>query len=148
MVATLFQHCNAVLRWKWLLRMVSCNIILKRRRRGRDNRELKQRRRRRQRERQKSTWFRLVKQQLCTCITLLCTFLCSRCTTTTWKCLISLFVEDLKTKQRLSSSFPGLCSLSEFNSRTTCQHLTNWTSWNKRDKVWSSTNSLLKVTFS
>ena len=70
MVATLFQHCNAVLRWKSLLRMVSCNIILKRPRRGRDNRELKQRRRRRQRERQKSNRFRLVKQQLCTCITL------------------------------------------------------------------------------
>ena len=34
--------------------MVSCNIILKRPRRGRDNRELKQRRRRRQRERQKA----------------------------------------------------------------------------------------------
>ena len=33
-------------------------------------RELKQRRRRRQQERQKSNWFRLAKQQLCTCITL------------------------------------------------------------------------------
>ena len=111
MVATLFQHYNAVLRWKSLLRMVSWNIILKRRRRGRDNRELKQRRRRRQRERQKSTWLRLTKQQLCTCITLFCTFLCRRCTTTTWKWLISLFVEDVKTKQRLFSSFPELCSL-------------------------------------
>ena len=111
MVATLFQHCNTVLRWKSLLRMVSCNIILKRPRRGRDNRELKQRRRRRQRERQQSNWFKLVKQQLCTCITLFCTFLCRRCTTTTWKCLISLFVEDVKTKQRLFSSFPELCSL-------------------------------------
>ena len=69
-VSTLFQHCNAVLRWKSLLRIVSCNIILKRPRRGRDNRELKQRRRRRQRERQQSTWFRLAKKQLCTCITL------------------------------------------------------------------------------
>ena len=111
MVATLFQHCNTVLRWKSLLRMVSCNIILKRPRRGRDNRELKQRRRRRQRERQKSNWFRLAKQQLCTCITLLCTFLSRHCTTTTWKCLISLFVEDVKTKQRLFSPFPELCSL-------------------------------------
>ena len=111
MVATLFQHCNTVLRWKSLLRMVSCNVALKRRRRGRDNRELKQRRRRRQRERQKSNWLRLVKQQLCTCITLFYTFLCRRCTTTTWKCLISLFVEDVKTKQRLFSSFPELCSL-------------------------------------
>ena len=31
---------------------------------------------------------RLAKQQLCTCITLFCTFLC-RCTTTTWNFLIS-----------------------------------------------------------
>ena len=42
----------------------------------------------------KSNWFRQAKQQLCTCITLFCTFLCRRCTTTTWNCLISRFVED------------------------------------------------------
>ena len=147
MVATLFQHCNAVLRWKSLLRMVSCNIPLKRPRRGRDNRELKQRRRRRQRERQKSNRFRLAKQQLCTCITLFCTFLCRRCRTTTWKCLISRFDKDVKTRQRLSSSFPELCSLLEFNSREICQYLTNWTSWDKRDKVWSSANSLSSDVF-
>ena len=44
-------------------------------------RELKQRRRRPQRGREKSNRFRLAKQQLCTCITLFCTFLCCRCTT-------------------------------------------------------------------
>ena len=38
-------------------------------------------RRQRRRERQKSNRFRLAKQQLCTCITLFCTFLC-RCFTT------------------------------------------------------------------
>ena len=44
----------------------------------------------RQRERYKSNRFRfLAKQQLCTYITLFCTFLCSHCTTTTWKCLIT-----------------------------------------------------------
>ena len=32
-------------------------------------------------------------------------------------------------------------SLLEFNSRKNCQHLTNWTRWNKRDKGWSSANS-------
>ena len=47
------------------------------------SRELKQRRRRRQRERQKSNRFWLAKQQLCTCITLFCTFLHRHCTTTT-----------------------------------------------------------------
>ena len=37
----------------------------------------------RQREGQDSDRFRLAKQQLCTCITLLCIFLCRRCTSTT-----------------------------------------------------------------
>ena len=37
-------------------------------------RELKQLRRRRQQERHKSNWFRLAKQQLCTCNTRFCTF--------------------------------------------------------------------------
>ena len=92
--------------------------------------ELKQRRRGRQRERQNKARFRLAKQQLCTCITLFCTFLCRHCTTTTWKCLISRLVEDVNTKQRLCFSFPELrYPLSEFNSRKHCQHLTNWTWW-------------------
>ena len=68
-----------------------------------NNRELKQRRRRRQRERQKNNRFRLTKQQLCTCITLFCTFICHHCTTTTWKCrLFSRFVEDVIARLRLS----------------------------------------------
>ena len=70
-------------------------------------RELKQRRRRRQRERQKSNRFRLAKQ-LCSCITLFCRFLCRLCTTTTWKCLKWRFVEDGKTQQQISFSFPEL----------------------------------------
>ena len=91
---------------------------------------------------------RLAKQQLRTCITLFCTFLCRRCTTTTWKFLISRIVEDVNTRQRLSFSFPELLyTLLEFNSRKNCQHLTNWTRWNKRDKVWSSATSLCKWRF-
>ena len=35
----------------------------------------------------------------------------------------------------------------EFNSRKSRQHLTNSTRWNKRDKVWSSANSLFKWRF-
>ena len=50
------------------------------------NWELKQWRQRRQRGRQKSNRFYYAKQQLCTCITLFCTFLYRPCTTTTWKC--------------------------------------------------------------
>ena len=47
------------------------------------DRELKQRRRRRQRKRQKRNRFRVAKQQLCTCGTFFCAFLCRCCTTTT-----------------------------------------------------------------
>ena len=40
-------------------------------------------------ERQKSKRFLLIKQQICTCITLFCTFLCRRCTHATWNFPIS-----------------------------------------------------------
>ena len=111
-------------------------------------RELKQRRRRRQGERQKRNGFRSAKQQLCTCITLFCTFLCRHCTTTTWKCLISRFVEDGNTRQQLSFSLPELWnSPLEINSKKTCQPVTNWTRWNKHYKVWDSANSLFKWRF-
>ena len=39
------------------------------------------------------------------------------------------------TRQRLSFSFPELWyNLLDFNSTKNCQHLTNWTRWNKRDQ--------------
>ena len=92
---------------------------------------LKQRRRRRQRERHNSSRSRLAKQQRCTCITLFCTFPCRHCTTTT-------FLEE-NTRTTTFFSFPELrYRLLEFNSRKNCQHLTNWTRWNKHDKVWNS----------
>ena len=47
----------------------------------------------------------LAKQQLWTCIMLFCTFLSRCCTATTWKCLISRFVEDGKTRHQLSFYF-------------------------------------------
>ena len=53
------------------------------------DRELKQRRQRRQRELEKSHRFISAKQQLCTCVTLFCTFLGRRCTTATWNFPIS-----------------------------------------------------------
>ena len=34
-----------------------------------------------------------------------------------------------------------------FNSRKICQHLMNWMSWNKCDKVWSRVNSFFKWRF-
>ena len=91
--------------------------------------------------RKKSNRFRLAKQHLCACITLSCTFLCCRCTTK----LISRFVEDRTTRQGLSFSFPKtLIQSLEFNSREICEHLTNWMSWNERDKLWSSAKSFFK----
>ena len=58
--------------------------------------------------------------------TLLCTLLCRQFTTTTWKCLILHFLENLKTRQRLRFSFSDLrYSLLEFSSGKVCQHLTN-----------------------
>ena len=82
------------------------------------NRELKQRQRWRQRERQKHNRCRLAKQQLCTCTTPFCSFLCRRWTATTWNCLISRFVDDVNTRQRPFFSFFELwCSPLEFNSR-------------------------------
>ena len=111
--------------------------------------ELKQRRRRRQRERQKkkSNWFRLTKQRLCTCITLFCTFLSRRCTTTTWKCLISRFVEETWDNEFLFS-FPELWyGLLEFSCRKSCQHLRNWTRWTKRETVWSRATLVCKWRF-
>ena len=72
----------------------------------------------------KSNRFRQAKQRLCTCITLSWTFLCRRCTTTTWNCHISRFVEDGNTRQQLS--FPELWSNPlEFNFKKICHHLTN-----------------------
>ena len=77
-----------------------------------------------------------------------CTFLCRLCTTATWKCVNSRFVEGGNTRQPLSFSFPELWySATEFNSKKNCQRLTNQTGWNKRDKVWSSVNSLFRWRF-
>ena len=44
----------------------------------------------------------------------LCAFLCRRCTTTTWKCLFSRFLEEVNTKRRFSKSFEKIL---ELNSR-------------------------------
>ena len=88
--------------------------------------------------------YRLAKQQLCcTFSTHFCTFLCRHCTTTTRNFPSFTFLEVVDTRQRLSFSFLEFrCSPLELNSIKFSQHLTNSTRWNKRDKVWSSTNSL------
>ena len=125
-----------------------------------DNRELKQRRRRRQRERQKSNRFRLAKKQLCTCITLFCSFLCRHCMATsraylnTQKyglfCSLNFTFCGGREHNTTALFFFYWSSLQSWNStpeKTNCQHLTNWTSRNKGDVVWSSTTSLCKWRF-
>ena len=79
-------------------------------------RELKQRagRWRRQREQETSKKVQISKTTTFMCITLVRTFLCRRCTTTTWKYIISRFVEDLNTRQRFSFSLPELRSMQSF----------------------------------
>ena len=87
---------------------------------------IKQRRRRRQRERQKTIGLdnkttNMHLHHLFSQISLP-----SYCSTTTWKCLNSRFVEDGNTWHQLSFSFPELWySPLEFNSKRKCQHLTN-----------------------
>ena len=97
--------------------------------------ELKQRRRQTQWERKKRNRFRFTKQQLCRCITLFCTFFfCRHCTTTTWKCLFSRFVEDVNTRKDCLSPFLNFDSFFQNSApEKNCQHLrTNWKRWNKK----------------
>ena len=51
-----------------------------------------------------------VKQQLCSCITLFCSFLCRHCTTTTWKCLRNSMASVVENTSRkpLETRFPRL----------------------------------------
>ena len=58
------------------------------------------------------------------------------------------FCRGREHKTTTSISFPELSyNPLEFNSRKICQHLTNWTSWNNHNKVWSSATSLFKWRF-
>ena len=97
------------------------------------NGELKQRRRRQQRERQKRNRFDKQNNNFTRAShNALCTFHCYQRTTMKWKRLISRFVGDGNTRQRLPFSFPVLWhSPLEFNARKICQHLTNCTRWKK-----------------
>ena len=80
--------------------------------------QLKQRRRQRHWEREKSNRFRLTKQQLCTCITLFCTFFLPSLHDYDVKMRIFTFCGRREHKKRLSFSFLELrFILSEFSSR-------------------------------
>ena len=76
-------------------------------------------------------------------------FLCRRCTTMyNVKGLISRFVEDVNEDKDFLFLFLNFDTVLDFNSRLKmCQHLTNWTRWNKLDKVWSSATVPFKWRF-
>ena len=81
----------------------------------------------------------LRKTQLCTCITLFCTFLHPPCTTTTLKCLIASFMEDVNERRRISVSLSKVeCAPQEINFREIRLHLPFSSNWNKRESVWKT----------
>ena len=62
-----------------------------------------------------------------------------------WKCLISRFLENVNTRERLSFSFPEIWdSPWKIHHQKIYQNLTNRTRWNKRDIVWTYESSLFK----
>ena len=126
-----WRHVPCVLTSSFISSLSSLSIL---------NRGLQQRRRRSQRERPKSSGLRLAKQQLGTCITLFCTFLCRHCTSTIWK-------REHKTTTLFFFPWTSIQSFRIKLPPTNCQYLTNWTRWNKRDKVWWSATSLFKWRF-
>ena len=90
----------------------------------------------------KKQWVYYAKQQLGTCITLFCTFLFRPCATTTWKCLIASFMEEVNKRQRISFSLSKLeCGPHEIISREIRLHLPFSANWNKRDKDCKNGNS-------
>ena len=113
------------------------------------HRELKPRRRGRQQERQKSNRFRLAKNNFARASRFFVDFFAV--TVRVWRetsCPNFYVFWRTWTQDRLSSYFPELWfSPLELNSRNVCQHLTNWTRWNKCGKLWSSANSLSKWRF-
>jgi len=90
---------------------------------------------------------RLATQQLCTCTTLFCKFLCRLCTTTTWKCLIKIsrLLEDVNKWRQFSFSLPVLwynpLGFIKFLPEKFAKNLTKWMTWNNGDEVCNTVNS-------
>ena len=100
----------------------------------------------RERERQKNNRFYKQNNNFARASHLFAHFFSRFCTTTTWKCLISRFMENVN-KERRNSMSP-LSELGygpqEFNSRRVRQHLTKLVCRNNWDKDWKNANSLFK----
>ena len=90
----------------------------------------------------------MAKPQLCTCITLFCTFLIRRFTTTTLKCQISRFVEDGNSRQQLLILFLNFDTVLENSTPNEVANI--WRTKQdgiRRDKVWRRAISLFKWRF-
>ena len=94
-------------------------------------------------ERQKSNSLNR-QNKLCACSTLFCTLLYRHCTTTTGKCLISRFMEDVNKRR---AKFLCLSELEygswEFGSKRVRLHLKKIShlSWSNHDRDWKNPNS-------
>ena len=110
---------------------------------------VEQGRRRQQRERQKQkNWFIKESHKFARPSRFSCTFFFRHCTTTTWKCLISRFMEDVNKRRRIFLSLSRLeCCPQEINSREFLPHVTSSVNWNKREKVWENASSFQKWRF-
>ena len=89
-------------------------------------------------------------KQLYTCITLFCRFLCRPYLTTTWKCLISRFMEGVNKRGRnfLTPSGHGRYISWEINFRWVRLHIKKATSSSNHDKDWKKSEITLWVTCS
>ena len=87
----------------------------------------------------KSNRFIYAKQQLCTCITIFCTFLSRRCTTATWNVLILHVSRALWSRWTQHKTFLFLfIHLNTVLSDFTPEYFTTFDKWNKIEWDWWS----------
>ena len=94
-----------------------------------------------------ATATRTSKQQFCTCITLFCTILCRHCMTTTWKCLISRYTQEVHKRRRISSLFLNLDIILRNSTLRVRLQLTKLVAWSNRSEDWKNANSLFQRRF-
>ena len=117
------------------------------------NWELTKLQRRQQRQRQKAIVL-VIKKQLCTCITLFCTFLCRLSTTTTWNdqiLLLLLLLFFFLRRERQGDKFYHLCLHSGtaplFSSNRNSLFSSDWVTWDNREVVLKDANSIFQRRF-
>ena len=92
----------------------------------------------------KKQWVKLAKQLLCTCITLVCTFLCYPCTT--WNDQVLSFFEDGNSKV-INSNISVWTRVRPplFSLQLQLQLLSsNWVNWDNREMVWKDAEAIFQ----